>query len=165
MHLAETHYDNAETGCCARLDTARWEGREHVWHDKPFLEGRVHAILHVPLDFGSVMARLQRTVEAAAAFAEEPLWLSEEVSPWRSRLLVATDRTVPHAANVALSGTFVSGVFEGPYRDAPRWAATMRARTAAEGRPLTRLLFYYATCPRCARRFGCNQSVVFAQVA
>jgi hypothetical protein len=165
MRLAETAYDNAETGCCARLDGARWDGRELTWQEKPFIAARVHAFLHVPLDYGRAMKRAQRAVEAAAAYPEEPLWLTDETSPWGATLYVAVDRPVPGARPATLSGTFLTQVFEGPYRDAPRWVTAMHAHLAGRGLTAKRILMYYATCPRCAARFGRNASVLFAQFA
>ena len=41
MRLAVTNYDNAETGCCARLDPAQWERRVFEWKDKLFLKDHV----------------------------------------------------------------------------------------------------------------------------
>src|SRR6187200_1162896 len=38
MRLEQTKYDNSETGCCAKLDTKLWDGRELDWNDKLFLK-------------------------------------------------------------------------------------------------------------------------------
>lgn len=164
MRLADTHYDNAETGCCARLDVAKWDGREHLWQDKLFLKDHVRAVMHVPLNMGAVMARDQKAVEDAAAWPEDPLWLSDEVSPWGSDMYVAVDHPVPGTETVTLSGTFLSKVFEGPYRDVGQWIRAMEDHVASTGRQARRHLLYYATCPRCAKTFGKNQVVVITQV-
>ena len=71
MKLAETNYDNKETGCCARLDEARWEGQAFEWKDKPFVKDHIWEFLHVPLNFGSVMARDQAVIEQAQAYADQ----------------------------------------------------------------------------------------------
>ena len=164
MRLAETRYDNRETGCCARLDVTRWDGARHDWQSKPFVKDHIHAFLHVPLNFGSVMAREHELVESAAAYPDEPPWLVDEVSPWGSDVYLATDRDVSGAAMEHLTGTFLSKVFEGPYRDVGKWIAAMEAYVAGEGRTIEKLYFYYATCPKCARHYGKNQVVVFAKV-
>lgn len=84
MKLAETKYDNSETGCCARLDVAKWDERELEWTDKPFLKDHVRALLHIPINMGTVMGRDQKAIEDAAAYPEDPFCLSDEVSPWGS---------------------------------------------------------------------------------
>ncbi len=121
MKLADTHYDNSETGCCARLDRELWDEREFDWKDKPFLKDHIRSFLHVPLNFGSVISRDHKIVEDAEAYPEEPLWLTEEVSPWGADVYLATDREVKGATMKSLSGKFLSKVFEGPYRDVGKW--------------------------------------------
>lgn len=165
MKLAQTRYDNKETGCCARLDVDQWNEREFVWNDKLFLKDHIRALWHVPVNFASVMGRDQQAIEDAAAYPEDPLWLSDEVSPWGSDLYVAVDHPVPDTETVPLSGRFLTKVFEGPYRDAGKWLKATDAWVHAKGLEAKRHLFYYATCPKCAKQLGANQVVVFAQVA
>lgn len=40
----------------------------------------------------------------------------------------------------------------------------MEALVKEKGRHLEKLYFFYATCPKCAKRFGKNQVVAFANV-
>ncbi len=163
MKLAETTYDNTETNCCARLDRQYWDERRFDWRDKLFLRDHIRAFLHIPLNFGSVISRDHAAVEGAAAYPEHPLWLTDEVSPWGSDIYVALDRPIENAELTRLSGTFLSKVFEGPYRDAGKWASEMEKYVAAQGRTVDRLFYFYATCPKCARHFGKNEVVLFAQ--
>lgn len=164
MRLAEVRYDNAVTGCCAPLNAERWDQQRLEWANKKFVRGHMRAAWHVPLNFGSVMRRLHAEVEAAGAYPEEPLWLTDELSPWRSDVYLAVDRNVPGADMAELSGTFLTKVFEGPYRDAPKWVAEMRAYVAAQGEELEKLYFFYATCPDCSKKLGRNQAVLLARV-
>lgn len=165
MKLAETHYDNTETGCCARLDRELWDEKRHEWTDRPFLRDQVREFLHIPLNFGSVMARDHAAIEAAEAYPEDPLWLTDEVSPWKSDVYVATDRPVGEATMANISGTFLSKVFEGPYRHMGKWMGEMEAWVREQGEEPEHLYFYYPTCPKCAKAFGKNEVVLFAKVA
>ncbi len=165
MKLAETNYDNKETACCARLDEARWDNQEFVWKDKPFVKDHIREFLHVPLNFGSVMRRDSNAIEQAQAYAAEPLWLVDEVSPWGSDIYLATDREVPGMHTEYLSGSFMTKVFTGPFRDIGEWIAQMEALVKEKGRKLEKLYFFYATCPKCAKHFGKNQVVAFANVS
>ena len=164
MRLAETNYDNRETGCCAKLDVARWDQREFIWNDKPFVKDHIREFMHVPLNFGSVMARDHAAVEAAQAYAPEPFWLVDEVSPWGSDVYLATDRNVPSMHMEYLSGRFMTKVFAGPFRDIGTWITKMKAYVSESGRQVDKLYFFYATCPKCAKHFGKNEVVVFAKV-
>lgn len=164
MKLSDTTYDNAQTGCCARLDPALWDGRRLEWKDKPFLRDHIRAFLHIPLNFGSVISRDHAAIEAAEAYAQEPICLSEEVSLWGSDVFVAIDRDVPNATIEKISGTFLTRIFQGPYRMVGKWAVEMEEYVRAQGHTLRRTLFYYATCPTCAKHYGANQVVIFAQI-
>lgn len=165
MKLAETNYDNSETGCCARLDAAKWNERALEWKDKLFLKDHVRAVLHIPINTGAVMGRNQKVIEDAAAYPEDPIWLFDEVSPWGSDVYIAVDHPLPGTETVGLSGKFLTKVFAGPYRDVGKWIKAMDAYVGASGFHTKRHLFYYATCPKCARRLGKNQVVLFAEIA
>jgi hypothetical protein len=166
MKLAETNYDNSETGCCARLHPEDWEGREFVWDEKPFLRDHIREFLHIPLNFGSVISRDHEAIEAVGAYPQEPFWLTDEVSPWGSDIYVAVDRDVIPDADVEhLSGTFVTRAFEGPYRKVGEWTGEMNDFLDARGQEAEKIYFYYANCPRCAKHFGENHVVLFAKVA
>jgi len=165
MKLADTQYDNSETGCCARLDTARWDGAKHVWSDKLFLKDHIREFLHIPINFGSVISRDHQAIEGAEAYPEQPIWITDEVSPWGSDIYVATDRPVPGATMETFSGVFLTRVFEGPYRDMRKWIGEMESYVRDEGEELEHLYFFYAYCPKCAKAFGKNEVVLFAKVA
>ena len=165
MKLAETKYDNHATGCCADLDPTLWDGRTITWKDQRFVKDHVRAIFHIPLNFGAVVTRAHTAIEKAEAYPEQPLWLSDEASPWRSNLYVQVDRDVPGAETRTLSGTFLTKVFEGPFRDAGKWVKAMREYVSGQGHELKKLYFFYAICPKCAKHYGHNRVVLFAQVA
>jgi len=165
MKLADTKYDNHETGCCADLDPALWDGKTLTWTGKPFVKDRMRAFLHIPLNFATVVGRAHAAIEKAEAYPEQPFWLSDEASPWRSDFYVAVDRDVPGTETATLSGTFLTKVFEGPYRDVGKWVRAMREHVAAQGHEILKLYFFYATCPKCAKRLGHNWVVLFARVA
>lgn len=165
VKLAETHYDNSQTGCCAPLDSEKWDNKTLTWTDKPFLKDHIRALLHIPLNFGSVISRDHKAIEDAAAYPEDPIWLIDEVSPWGSDVYVAVDRAaLPGKTVETLSGTFMTKVFEGPYRDLGSWIHQMHQHVHAAGRQVKKLYFFYATCPKCARHFEKNEVVIFAQI-
>jgi hypothetical protein len=164
MRLSEARYDNSETGCCARVDRATWDEKTIEWDQKLFLKDHIRSFLHVPLNFGSIISRDHAAVEHAAAYPEHPIWLTDEVSPWGADVYVAIDRAVPNAKMATMSGRFTSKVFEGPYRDVGQWIESMKRAVASKGETMERLYFFYATCPKCAKHYGKNEVVLFAQI-
>lgn len=164
VRLKDTHYDNAETGCCAKVDRNLWDNRVLEWKDKLFLRDHMRSFLHVPLNFGSVISRDHAIVEEAHAYPLHPIWLTEELSPWGAEIYVALDHEIEGAKLEKISGTFLTRVFEGPYRDVGRWMHEMEAAVAARDRTLGRSFAFYATCPKCAKHYGKNQVVLFAEL-
>jgi hypothetical protein len=65
---------------------------------------------------------------------------------------------------VTLTGHYLTKVFEGPYRDAGKWAQEMKRFVSSKGKHLRKLYFFYTTCPKCAKQFGKNYVVAFAEV-
>lgn len=153
------------TGCCPPFDPASWSEGQVTWQDKLFIKDRVRCLLHVPLNMGARMAANQRLIESAQAAPAQPLVLSDERSPWTVDLYIAVTQPVPGAELATLSGTFLTKVYEGPYRDAGKWAEDMRRHVYAQQQELQRLYFAYTTCPRCAKAYGKNYVVLLAQVS
>jgi hypothetical protein len=154
------------TGCCPPFDPASWQDKEVTWHDKPFVRDHVACLFHVPVNMGwKVRKDMARIQAVRAGTTQQPLMLSDARSPWGADIFIEVQEAVPGATMDHLSGTFLTKVFEGSFRQAGDWAAQMRVHVAAMGRRLERLYFGYTTCPKCAKAYGKNYLVVFARVS
>ena len=150
--------------CCPRFDPEPWDQKELTWEDRKFVKDRVRSLLHIPVNFGSVMKRNFAIIEAADARPEEMVVLSDENSLWGADVYIGVSKDVPGAKNIALSGTFLSRVFEGPYRDVRKWIEETKRFVASRGKVIRKLYCYYTTCPKCAKKHGKNYVVILAQV-
>ena len=157
---------NADTTavCCPRFDPAPWDGKKLQWSNKRFVKDRVAGFLHLPLNFRSVMTRNMKKIEAAGAKPENMVILSDENSLWGADVYIEVAKDVPGAEMAFISGTFLSKVFEGPYRSMGNWIEEMKNFVGSQGLSPERLLFFYTTCPRCAKKYGKNYVVILAQV-
>lgn len=63
-----------------------------------------------------------------------------------------------------LSGNFLSKVFEGPYKNMGAWMKEMQGYVKSKGKELKKMYFFYTTCPKCAKYYGKNYTVILAQV-
>jgi len=63
-----------------------------------------------------------------------------------------------------LSGTFLSRVFEGPYRLTGTWMRLMERHVAERGGRVDRLYLGYTMCPQCSEAYGRNYVVLLAKV-
>lgn len=152
------------TGCCPPFDPVPWQDKEVTWHDKAFVRDRVACFFHVPLNMGRKVTKDMALIHAAHAEVEHPLMLSDDKSPWGADIFIEVKRAVATATMDHLSGTFLTKVFEGPFRQAGAWAKQMEDYVRAKGRTLEKLYFGYTTCPNCAKAYGKNYVVLFAKV-
>ena len=157
-------YKNSETGCCPRFNPEPWGGKEITFKDRLFVKDHVRSIFHIPLNFDKVMVKNMEKIEAAGALAPVSLMLSDEKSLFGSDVYIEVSKDVPGAEMVKMSGTFLSKVFEGPYKDAGKWAKEMINYVKLKGRELKKMYFFYTTCPACAKFYGKNYTVILAEV-
>ncbi len=157
-------YEQAETGCCPRFNPEPWQEKEVLWQDRLFLKDRVKNVFHIPLNFNQVMVKDMEKIKSAGALADEPLMLSDESSPWGADIYIAVSRDVPGAEMARISGTFLSKVFGGQYKDMKKWISEMAGFVKSRGKETKKLYFFYTTCPKCAKFYGKNYVVILAQI-
>jgi len=153
---------NAE--CCPPFDPKPWDGKEIVWREKPFIKDRVLSVFHIPLNFGSIVIRNMKLISDSGTSNIDNLMLSDESSMWGSNVLIAVGKQVPGAKNELLSGTFITKVFEGDYKETGNWIKEMGEYVKTKNKTIKKLFFWYTTCPKCAKKYGKNYVVLFAQV-
>ncbi|MGD8543685.1 MAG: hypothetical protein PVG48_01025 [Candidatus Bathyarchaeota archaeon] len=153
-----------ETGCCPRFNPEPWDEKEVTWQDKLFIKDHVRSFLHIPLNFGKVVVKNMEMIAATDAFVPQPLMLSEEKSLWGSDVYIAVSKEVPRTEMTKISGTFLTKVFEGPYKNAGKWAKEMEAYVKSKGKEIKKMYFFYTTCPKCAEVYGKNYTVLLAKV-
>lgn len=150
--------------CCQQFNPEPWNEKTLTWTNRRFVKDRVTSFLHIPLNFVAVMKRNVGAIEAAGAMPEPMVVLSDENSLWGADVYIEVTKDVPNASMATISGTFVSKVFEGPYKNMGKWIKEMKAFMAAKGQNFSKFYFYYTTCPKCAKKYGKNYVVILAQV-
>jgi hypothetical protein len=163
-----THVTSKNQPCCPRFDPAPWDGKTHVWKDKPFIMESMPEFMHMPFPpmIAKAMGKMWKAAQDAGAAPElkDFMCLAYDPSPWKGELYVAVTKEVQSAKNVKLSGTFMSKVFDGPYNAVPKWIKEMDKYLSGQGKKASRYYFYYTTCPKCAKIHGHNYVVAFARV-
>jgi hypothetical protein len=152
------------TGCCEIFDPKSWEDKTVTWQNKSFATDHVTSFLHIPLNMGAKMVKNMKLIKDADAESSPYLMLCDEGSPWGSEMYIDVAKDVPGAKMAKLSGTFMTKVFEGPYKDAGKWAQEMAAFVKAKGKEMKKLYFFYTTCPKCAKAYDKNYVVLFAKI-
>jgi hypothetical protein len=55
-------------------------------------------------------------------------------------------------------------VFDGPYNHVPKYLKEFHKYLALIEKKPKKIYFYYTTCPKCAKKYGHNYIVAFAEV-
>jgi len=152
------------TGCCDPFDPAPWDEKEITWQNKLFVKDHVTSFLHMPLNFGQKVVKNMKLIEDAKAKSLYQLMLSDEKSLWGADIYIDVAKDVPGAEMATISGTFLTKVFEGPYKDIGKWIKEMQSFVKGRGKEIKKLYFSYTTCPKCAKAYGKNYVVLFAQI-
>lgn len=113
--------NEVEPICCPKFDPAPWDDQIIEWQNVKFVKEKVFTILYMPVNFGSVMVKLDKKMQAAGVNFVGGLCLSDHTSMWKMDLYAAVDKELPGAENVTLSGRFYSRVYEGPFKDTGKW--------------------------------------------
>ena len=154
----------SSTGCCEPFDPTPWQDKKIIWKNKIFVKDRVTSFLHIPLNMGAKITKNMALIEKVNAKASHQLMLTDEKSLWRADIYIDVAREVPGAQMAKISGAFLTKVFEGPYQNAGKWATEMTAYVKSKNKTLKKLYFSYTTCPKCAKEYGKNYVVLFAQI-
>jgi len=152
------------TGCCDPFNPEPWQDKEIIWKDKIFVKDYVASFLHIPLNMGKKLTKNMELIEKANARAPYQLMLTDEKSSWGSEIYIDVSREVPGANMASLSGTFLTRVFEGPYQKTGLWTKEMAEYVKSKDKVLKKIYFSYTTCPKCAKAYGKNYVVLFAQI-
>ena len=112
--------------------------------------------MYMPVNFGSVMKRLDEKVRKNGACIADNLCLSDHTSKWNMDVYLEVDREIPEAENVTFSGKYYSKVYEGPYKDTGKWAQDFEDIATSKGFNSDKMFMWYTTCPKCAKKFGKN---------
>ena len=158
----------AYSPCCPPFDTTPWHEKEFVWNDKLFIKDSIPTFFHIPWPpmIAKLMGKMWKKAEEASAAPDmkDFLCLAFDPSPWRSEYYIYVTKDVPGIENIRISGQFVTKVFDGPYSSAPKWIKEMDAYTESLGKKTIKNYFFYTSCPKCAKHYGHNYVVAFAQV-
>jgi len=150
--------------CCKRLNSAEWDKKEIVWRDKPFFRSHYFAFLHVPVNIGAKIAEGMKKIEEAGLVAENMV-LSKNDTLWGADILIPIKNKTDIFDVELITGRFFTRLFEGHYGDMRQWIKETKKYCREKGFTSKEFIFWYAICPKCAKKYGDKvQVVVFAKV-
>ena len=153
------------TGCCPKFKQERWNEQELHFKDKLFLKAKTRSIFHIPINMGSVYPKTLTAIQDAGALSnDEFIVLSFDPSPWTGEHFFSITKEVPGHEMVRITGNFITKVFEGPYKNVPKWEKEMKEFVKGTNRQTKKTYFFYTTCPKCAKAYGKNYVVAVSEV-
>lgn len=166
MDLPNTYTSKNETGCCAIPNIQDWDNKQLDFKDKHFIRLHTKSFMYMPINMAKIMKQLNKIANSADAMldARQVMILSRDLSPWQAEQMISVQKPIDGADNVMLSGTFLSKVFEGPYKEVKNWYQEMYAYAKSLGLSVKCLYFFYTTCPKCAKHYGHNYVIGLAKV-
>ncbi len=150
--------------CCPKFDPIPWDNVIFEWNDKLFVKGSVFTLFYMPMNFGSVMKKLDHVISKAGADWSEGLCLSDMTSKWNMDLYIHVDKPVPELERKIFTGKFYSKVYEGPFKDTGKWFNDFDRLLLEKGYKDAKVYTWYTTCPKCAKKYGKNYVVLVAKV-
>jgi hypothetical protein len=150
--------------CCPPFDPAQWDGKILTWTDKKFIKDSVFTLFYMPMNFGTVMRRTDKLIKAAGGSVPDYLMLSDHTSKWNMDIYIAVDKEIPGTQNTTMSGTFISKVYEGPYKETGNWHKDFGKWCTSQNYKPGKYYMWYTTCPKCAKKYGKNYVVIVAEI-
>ena len=162
--LPTYNMNDKPTGCCPRFDPQPWDNQVLHFRNKRFVKARTRSVAHIPLNMGGVFKKTFQAIEQADAHSDEDfVVLSHDPSAWSGEHYFSVTKEVPGQEMVELTGDYVTKVFEGPYKELPTWQREMQANVEAQGAEVTKMYFFYTTCPKCSKHYAENYVVAIAE--
>ncbi|KHF25691.1 hydrolase [Solemya velum gill symbiont] len=160
-------YDASDnpTNCCPRFKPEGWDEQELHFDDKLFVKAKNWGVFHIPINLGSVYINTFGAIEEAGAVdTEQIIVLSHDPSAWRGEHFFSVTKEVPGQEMTRMTGDFLTKVFEGPYKNAPKWEKEMEKFVENRGKQVKQTYFFYTTCPKCAKYYGKNYVVAVSEI-
>lgn len=154
----------ADVICCPKLESEKWDDKIFEWNGKRFVKDKVVTLFYIPMNFGKVMKRLDAKIRYSAASIPDWLCLSDHTSKWNMNVYLAVDKEIEGAENSTLTGKYYSRVYEGPFKDTAKWCKDYEEKAKAKGLNIKKWYMWYTTCPKCAKKYGKNYTVVICNV-
>lgn len=155
--------------CCPEFNVEKWDHKTVVWENKKFIREKIPTFFHIPFYpmIGKKMMKLHTAAlksEATIPDKLDALVLFRDPTPFRSELYYAVTDEVEGIENLTLSGIYAARVFDGPYNSVPRHVKEMEKELHEKGKKAKDYYIHYAYCPKCAKKFGHNYMILFAQL-
>lgn len=161
--------NNENQECYPKFDKAKWDKKTFNWNKKLFIKESIPTLFHIPFPpmIGKKMTKMFDLAEKSNANIQDKtdaLVMFNDPTAFKSEIYYSVATEVEGANNTTLSGTFIAGVFDGPYNSIPKYIKEMEKYLSEQGKSAKDYFVHYAYCPKCAKESGHNYMILFAKV-
>lgn len=155
--------------CCPKFEPNRWDEKTFNWEEKHFIKESIPTIFHIPFPkaIGNKVTKMMALAEKWDSLSDdklEDLLLFNDPTAFKSDMYLSVSENVPSAHNVKISGTFLSKVYDGPYKMVPKFMKHMKEYLRSKDKKVKDYYVHYAYCPNCSKKFKNNYMVLFAEI-
>lgn len=155
--------------CCPEFDIEKWDKKTFNWENKLFIKETIPTFFHIPFPptIGKKLKEMHFLAEKSDATIPDKtdaLILFRDPSSFKSELYYSVTKEVDGANNTTISGSFVAGVFDGPFSNVPKYIKEMEEFLKGREQKAKDYYVHYAYCPKCAKERGHNYMILFALV-
>jgi hypothetical protein len=160
---------SASDECCPKFNSEKWNEKAFIWENKHFIKEAIPTFFHIPFPpmIGKKITKMYKMSEEAKmtpADKGDVLVLFTDPTLFKSEIYLSVNGDISGAENVKISGTFMSKVFDGSYNAVPKFMKQMDEYLAGKLKKAKKYYIHYAYCPKCAKKYGNNYMILFAQV-
>jgi len=154
--------------CCPIFNPEKYDNKVHNWNKKSFLKESIFTIFHMPIPW-TINKKIKSLCNQAKNNnieykLEDTLILFEDTSAFKSNIYLSTTNSIPTENNIEISGKFLSKVYDGPYKDTPKFIIQMNEYLKEQNKTAKKYYIHYAYCPKCSKKYSHNYMVLFAEI-
>jgi len=155
--------------CCPKFNPKKWDEKTFSWKNKLFIKESIPTFFHIPFPpmIGKKITNMSNLAEKSKkslSKKDEILILFNDPSAFKSVIYFSVTGKIENANNVSISGTFIAKVFNGDYKDVPKFIKQMNKYLKNKGKIAKDYYLHYAYCPTCVKKYGNNYVIIFAKV-
>lgn len=158
--------------CCPKFNPKKWNEKTFKWSGKQFIKESVPALFHMPFPpmIGKKITKMMALATDSKKIdskLDEVLILFQDPNPFRSNIYFSVTGNVKKAENVKISGTFIAKVYDGAYKEIPKFVSDMNTYLRNQGKKVPKnsdYYIHYAYCPKCEKKYGHHYMILFAKV-
>lgn len=152
--------------CCKDIDLSKWKLRKIVWKRKPFYVVTHGSFFHIPIGFGKAIINGLETAAKKYYTPNPEFVLSKETGWFSAKMMFPVNKVSSSDPNIEeITGTFVTRGFQGPYGQMGNFIRVFSEQVKQKfGKKPSELYFWYANCPKCAKKQGGPKIVIFGRI-